>query len=173
MHCGIQDPKSRSCSREFVGNGFGKRMRKVLKWIGRPSSHVPSNQLLCQSKTENTISQCLEITKKVSFNIASKASYVYSDQKLINNAKWSILASFWNTEVCRQIMLPDRSVLKGQKLMGNAKNSYWWCWWSPTSSRSWSDPCVMRFSSLTLFHPTSILISRIPSPKGATRGLLA
>ena len=33
--------------------------------------------------------RCLKITKKVSFNIASEASYVYilSDQKLIKNAK--------------------------------------------------------------------------------------
>ena len=44
-----------------------------------------------------TSSRCLKITEKVSFNIASEASYVYilSGQKLIKNAKkWSILASF-------------------------------------------------------------------------------
>ena len=42
-------------------------------------------------------SQCLKITEKVSFNIASEASYVYilSGQKLIKNAKkWSNLAIF-------------------------------------------------------------------------------
>ena len=35
------------------------------------------------------VSRCLKITEKVSFNIASKASYVYilSGQKLIKNAK--------------------------------------------------------------------------------------
>ena len=35
------------------------------------------------------ITQCLEITEKVSFNIASEASFVYilSGQKLIKNAK--------------------------------------------------------------------------------------
>ena len=41
--------------------------------------------------------QCLKITEKVSFNIASEASYVYilSGQKFIeNDKKWSILASF-------------------------------------------------------------------------------
>ena len=41
--------------------------------------------------------RCLKITEKVSFNIASKASYVYilSGQKFIKNAKkWSILTSF-------------------------------------------------------------------------------
>ena len=47
-----------------------------------------------------------EIPKKVSFNIASEASYVYilSGQKLLKN---SILASFWKPEICVQIVLPD------------------------------------------------------------------
>ena len=37
----------------------------------------------------STSSRCLKITEKVSFNIASEASYVYilSGQKLIKNAK--------------------------------------------------------------------------------------
>ena len=41
-----------------------------------------------------TSPQCLKITKKVSFNIASEASYVYilSGQKLLKNAK---SGSFW------------------------------------------------------------------------------
>ena len=68
--------------------------------------------------------RCLKITEKVSFNIASEASYVYilSGQKLIKKAKkWLILASFWKPEACGQTVLPDRSVLKGQKLVGNAK----------------------------------------------------
>ena len=41
--------------------------------------------------------QCLKIAKKVAFNIASEASYIYilSGHKFIKNAKkWSILASF-------------------------------------------------------------------------------
>ena len=40
------------------------------------------------------VAQCLKITEKVSFNIASEASYVYilSGQKLIKNAK---NGSFW------------------------------------------------------------------------------
>ena len=33
----------------------------------------------------------------------------------------SILASFWKPEACGQTVLPDRSILKGQKLMENAK----------------------------------------------------
>ena len=50
------------------------------------------NKILFHSKT-----RCLKITEKVSFNIASEASYVYimSGQKFIKNAKnWTILASF-------------------------------------------------------------------------------
>ena len=52
---------------------------------------------------------------------ASEASYVYilNGQKLIQ--KWSILASFWKPEACGQTVLPDRSILIGQKLMENAK----------------------------------------------------
>ena len=66
----------------------------------------------------------MKITEKVSFNIASEASYVYilSGQKLIKNAKngpfWRI---FWKPEACGQTVLPDRSVLIGQKLVENAK----------------------------------------------------
>ena len=69
----------------------------------------------------------MKIAEKVSFhNIASEASYVYilSGQKLIKKCrKWSILASFIKPEACGQTVLPDRSVLIGQKFMENAKNS--------------------------------------------------
>ena len=71
-----------------------------------------------------TLARCLKITEKVSFNIASEASYVYilSGQKLIKNAKkLSILASFWKLEACGQTVLPDRSFLIGQKLVENAE----------------------------------------------------
>ena len=59
-----------------------------------------------------------EITEKVSFNNASKASYVFilSGQKLIKNGP------FWRVFENGQTVLPDRSVLIGQKLMENAKN---------------------------------------------------
>ena len=58
------------------------------------------------------------------FNIASEASYVYilSEQKLIKNAKnGPFLARFWKPEACGQTVLPDRSLLIGQKLVENAK----------------------------------------------------
>ena len=49
------------------------------------------------------------MTEKVSFNIASEVGYVY------------ILASFWKPKVCGQTVLPDRSVIIGQKLVENAR----------------------------------------------------
>ena len=72
----------------------------------------------------SVLAQCLKITEKVSFNIASEASYVYilSGQKC---QKWSILASFGKTKAYGQTVLPDRSVLKGQKLVENAKIQMW------------------------------------------------
>ena len=35
--------------------------------------------------------------------------------------KWSILVSFCKPEACGQTVLPDMSVLIGQKMVGNAK----------------------------------------------------
>ena len=35
--------------------------------------------------------------------------------------KWSMLTSFWKSEACGQTVLPDRSILSGQKLVENAK----------------------------------------------------
>ena len=65
-----------------------------------------------------------ETSKKVSFNIASEASYVYimSGQKLIKKAKNS---KFWR--VFRNLKLPRNSVTRqanlliGQKLVKKAK----------------------------------------------------
>ena len=67
-----------------------------------------------------TLSRCLIITEKVSFNIAGEASYVYiSGQKLPKNGPfWRV---FEKPEACGQTVLPDRSVLIGQKLVENAK----------------------------------------------------
>ena len=70
------------------------------------------------------LARCLKITEKVSFNIASEASYIYilTGQKLIKNAKKRpILASFWKPKAYSQTVLPDSSVLLGQKLVENAK----------------------------------------------------
>ena len=71
-----------------------------------------------------TTPQCLKILKKVAFNIASEASYVYilNGQKLIKNVK---IGPFWRVFENLKLavkQLPDRSILKGQKLLENAKN---------------------------------------------------
>ena len=65
----------------------------------------------------------MKITEKVSFNIASEASYVYilNGQKLIENAKNGPFWQVFENKACGQIMLPDWSVLIGHKLMENAK----------------------------------------------------
>ena len=72
----------------------------------------------------NTYTRCLKITEKVSFNIASEASYVYnlSGQKLIKNDKngpfWRVLE---NLKLAGQTVLSDRSVLIRQKLVKSVK----------------------------------------------------
>ena len=60
------------------------------------------------------------MTEKVSFNIASEASYVYilRGSKM---PKMSILPCFRKPEAFGKTVLPDRSVLIGQKLVENAK----------------------------------------------------
>ena len=57
-------------------------------------------------------------------HFASEASYVYilSGQKLLKNAKkWSIWRVFGKPKASGQTVVPDRSVLIGQKLAENAK----------------------------------------------------
>ena len=72
----------------------------------------------------STYSRCLKITEKVSFNIASEASYVYilSGQKFLKNAKngqfWRV---FEKSEACGQTVLPDMLLIIGLKLVKNAK----------------------------------------------------
>ena len=64
--------------------------------------------------------RCLKFTEKVSFNVASEASYVYylSGQKLIKDAKndpiWRV---FENLKQCYQT---------GQKMVENAKIATFW-----------------------------------------------
>ena len=64
--------------------------------------------------------RCLKITEKVSFNIASEASYVYI---------LSVWQVFLKSEACDQTVLPDRSILIGrQKLVENAKVQKFKCY---------------------------------------------
>ena len=64
----------------------------------------------------DTIAQC---PKKVSFNIASEASYASKVElkmpKIVN------LASLWKPDVCSQTVLPNRLILIWQIMVENAK----------------------------------------------------
>ena len=68
----------------------GKMATKVIS-NNESSTTVATTTSLKSSTNEakNVSTRCLKITEKVSFNIASEASYVYilSGQKLIKNAK--------------------------------------------------------------------------------------
>ena len=69
--------------------------------------------------------RCLKIAEKVSFNIASEASYVYilSGQKLIKNAKngpfWRV---FKNLKLAVKQSYQTGQFFIGQKLVENAKS---------------------------------------------------
>ena len=57
--------------------------------------------------------RCLKITEKVSFNILRlQFERTTVHEKCL---KCSILASFWKHEACGQTVIPDRSILIGQK----------------------------------------------------------
>ena len=70
--------------------------------------------------------QYLKITEKVSFNIASKASYDYSaEKKLIKNAKNYQFGEFLKSEAYDQTVLPDRSAVSFErtKISGKCQKS--------------------------------------------------
>ena len=71
----------------------------------------------CQESKIEKNHSVLKMIEKVSFNIASEASYIY----ILSGQKRSILASFWKPEACSQILLPNRLPLIGRKLLENAK----------------------------------------------------
>ena len=123
-----------NCGHDVVDNWIMAMIETVKTPYGiswRWNHHLFSNtRSTCQKIAYLQIFQllittrCLKITEKVSFNIASEASYVYifSGQKSIKNTKngpfWRV---FRKPEACGQTVLPDRSVLIGQKLVENAK----------------------------------------------------
>ena len=70
--------------------------------------------------------RCLKIIRKVSFNIAREARYVYilSRQKFIKNAKNGLFCrGFSKPEACGQTVLPDRTLLIGITLVPKCQNS--------------------------------------------------
>ena len=75
-----------------------------------------------------SIHTLFENHKKVSFNIASEASNVYilGGQKFIKECqKWPVLATFWKPDACSQTVLPDRSILKRQKIGEKGQRPNW------------------------------------------------
>ena len=60
------------------------------------------------NKNIGVASQCLQITEKVTFNIASEASYIYilNRQKL---SKMLNLVNTWESEACGRTVLPDKT----------------------------------------------------------------
>ena len=71
--------------------------------------------------------QYLKITQKVAFDIASEASYVYilSEQKFIKNAKnYPSGRVFESLKLAVKTVLPEMSILKRQRLMGNATRHF-------------------------------------------------
>ena len=65
-----------------------------------------------------TGSQCLKITEKVSFKLAT----FWVDKVHWKCQNCSILASIWKPKVCSQVVLPDRSILIGSKIGGKCQN---------------------------------------------------
>ena len=64
------------------------------------------------------LAPCLKITEKVASNIASEASYVYIFIKNTINGKFG---EFYKEKKNCHTVLPDGSILIGQKLMKNAQ----------------------------------------------------
>ena len=84
------------------------------------SSHSIKNKGHVIIENDSWNRTMFENHRNVPFNIATFT--FCGDKKFIKKCqKWSILASFWKPEACGQIVLPDRSVLIGQKLVENAK----------------------------------------------------
>ena len=94
-------------------SAYAIRTRHVTKKIAAKPKYFLFLQILL-------FGQLLKVFENVLFNIASEASYIYilSGQKFFKNAK---KCQFWKPEACGQTVLPDRSFLIRQKLMGNAK----------------------------------------------------
>ena len=76
--------------------------------------------------SENYVdARCLKITEEIWFNITSEARYV----DILSGQKWAKNANIGQT------VLPDRSVLIGQKLVENAKIvKFLWDFWGSFSN---------------------------------------
>ena len=110
-----------------------------------------------------------KITEKVSFNIASEASYVYilSGQKFIKNAKNGQFDEFWKPEAFDLTVLPDRLSLIGYKLVKIAKIEKFKCGILDDFQTMWNGILKVRFfcwtpsSEISVFTPSSLMVRKI------------
>ena len=74
--------------------------------------------------------QCLKITKKSHLTLrAERATFtLWVHKSSFKMPKWFILTIFWKPVFCGQTVLPDRSLLIGQKLMENANVEFKCIW---------------------------------------------
>ena len=98
----------------------------TVSWVMKSWKFYIWIALLCDSFVIDTGSRCVKITEKVSFNIASEASYVYilRGQKLIKNVKngpfWRIFESLkLAVKQCYQRQVSFNET----KIGGNCQNS--------------------------------------------------
>ena len=59
--------------------------------------------------------------RQIKWDILGNFQTFWVDKSLLKMPKTVNLASFWKPEAFGQTVLPDRSILVGQKLMENAK----------------------------------------------------
>ena len=101
--------------------------------------------------------QCLKTTEKVSFNIASEASFHFEWTIVKQKCqKWYNLPSFWKPEVGGQTLFPDRSVLIGQKLVENANIQKFRCEILSNFQTMWDAKAVDDMPVPQVFSPPRI-----------------
>ena len=90
------------------------------------------------------------IAEKVSFNIASEASYVYilSGQKIIKNAKMVQIGEFLRTWSLRSNSVTRQVILMGQKLVNNAKIQIFKCDILSTIQTMWKCQATLKTRSI-------------------------
>ena len=78
------------------------------------------------NRTDSSHPRCLKITEKglIQHGERSELRLHFEWPKMPNAKNVSLWRVFEKPEACCQTVLPDRSVLIGQKLVENAKNIY-------------------------------------------------
>ena len=99
-------------------------------WTNKETKIIAKKLWSIASKPGRAIRQYLRahpgypVNRNLAFQIKpspQKVKQFLVDKSSLKRQKWSILANFWKPEACGQTVLPDRSVLIGQKLVENVK----------------------------------------------------